>query len=403
MTAASEIRFASALSTRSETSAAVDEICTAIKQQLAFPPDLVFVFFSSHHAPQAEMMAGVLIAQLGTANVLGCTAEAVAGVGREIEDEPAISVWCASLPRTQLRLLHLKFEKTADGGVIAGWPDDLAEPLPADSFLLFLADPFFFPADMLLERLNEDRPGFRVVGGMASGGHSPGENRLIYGKEVHTEGAIAVLIDGPLQLRTVVSQGCRPIGRPMVITKAERNIIYELGGRPALIQLKEIFDVLPTREQALVQNGLHVGRVVSEYQEKFEAGDFLVRNVIGIDPKNGAIAVGDYMRVGQTVQFHIRDAETADAELKQLLAKVRVAGLHRQAGALLFTCNGRGSRLFREPDHDAGTIAASLGKIPLAGFFAQGEIGPVGGQNFQHGFTASIAILEPKSTPINNG
>ena len=180
-----------------------------------------------------------------------------------------------------------------------------------------------------------------------------------------------------------------------MVTKAERNIIYELGGRPALLQLKEIFDTLPSREKELVQSGLHVGRVVSEYQEKFEQGDFLVRNVIGIDPKNGSVAVGDYVRVGQTVCFHIRDEETADAELKQLLAVARNDGLSRTSGALLYTCNGRGSRLFRRPSHDAGCIADSLGKIPLAGFFAAGELGPIGGQNFLHGFTAAIAILEP--------
>ena len=397
MSASNEaVRFASALSTTSDTATAVAEVCEQVRQQLGDSPNLVLLFFTTHHSAAASAIAKDVCAQLQTQNVLGCSAQAVAGVGREIEDEPAISLWCAKLPGANLRMMQMQFEKAADGGVITGWPDDLPEKLPADAFLLLLADPFFFPADMLLERLNEDRPGFPVIGGMASGGHSPGQNRLLFGNTVLTEGAIAVLIDGPVRLRTVVSQGCRPIGRPFVVTKSERNIIYELGGRPALLQLKEIFDVLPTKEQALVQHGLHIGRVVSEYQENFGQGDFLVRNVVGIDPKNGAVAAGDYVRVGQTVQFHIRDAETAEAELKQLLAKVRVAGLDRNAGVLLFTCNGRGMSLFRDPDHDAGTIANSLGKLPLAGFFAQGEIGPVGGQNFLHGFTASIAILEPK-------
>jgi small ligand-binding sensory domain FIST len=258
--------------------------------------------------------------------------------------------------------------------------------------LLLLGEPYSFPADALLERLNEDRALVPVVGGMASGGHSPGENRLILGRKSFAEGAAAALISGPVRLRTIVSQGCRPIGRHFIVTKSERNIIHELGGKPALIQLKEIFDELPNREKLLVQRAPHLGRVVSEYQERFEQGDFLVRNVIGSDP-SGAIAVTDYIRVGQTVQFHIRDQESADAELKQLLAAVKKEK-HQPLGGLLFTCNGRGTRLFSQPHHDAAAIEKALGKIPLAGFFAQGELGPIGKQNFMHGFTASIALFE---------
>jgi small ligand-binding sensory domain FIST len=204
------------------------------------------------------------------------------------------------------------------------------------------------------------------------------------------------VISGPVRLDTVVSQGCRPIGKPFVVTKAERNVIYELGGKPALLQLKELFDQLPTREQILVQRYLHVGRVVSEYRERFEQGDFLVRNVIGIDPGAGAIAIGDYIRTGQTVQFHVRDQEAADGELKQLLAEAKKLPLAEPSGALLFSCNGRGTNMFSQPDHDALAIDRALGGLPLAGFFAQGEIGPIGGQNFIHGFTASVAIFRPR-------
>jgi small ligand-binding sensory domain FIST len=228
---------------------------------------------------------------------------------------------------------------------------------------------------------------------MASGAAEPGDNRLFFGRETLAEGAVAALISGPVRLRTVVSQGCRPIGKPYVVTKAERNVIQELGGRPALIQLKELFDTLPTREQRLVQKALHVGRVTSEYRERFEQGDFLVRNVMGIDPSSGAIAIGDYLRPGQTVQLHVRDQEAADAELKQLLAKAHDQS-SAAAGALLFTCNGRGTRMFSEPAHDAQCIAEYFNAIPLAGFFAQGEIGPIGQQNFTHGFTASVALFE---------
>jgi small ligand-binding sensory domain FIST len=163
------------------------------------------------------------------------------------------------------------------------------------------------------------------------------------------------------------------------------------------VQLREIFDTLPTREQRLVQTALHVGRVVSEYKDHFEQGDFLIRNVIGIDANSGAIAIGDYIRPGQTIQFHIRDEEAADAELKQLLNQAKAEIVAPPAGALLFTCNGRGTRMFSQPHHDAATIARALGDIPLAGFFAQGELGPVGQQNFIHGFTASIGLILPES------
>jgi small ligand-binding sensory domain FIST len=216
---------------------------------------------------------------------------------------------------------------------------------------------------------------------------------LLLGRAAPREGAVAVMLYGPLRLRTIVSQGCRPIGTHFVITKAERNVIYELGGKPALLRLKEIFDTLPTHEQQLVQQGLHVGRVVSEYQDRFQQGDFLVRNVMGIDPDNGAIAIGDYVRAGQTVQFHIRDQQSADEELRQLLAAVH-NDTSSPDGALLFTCNGRGTRLFSQSDHDARLLQDVLGNIPLAGFFAAGELGPIGGKNFMHGFTASVALFE---------
>lgn len=392
--ATSTLRCASALSTQENSQAALREACSAALEQLGGAPDLAMLFLSPSHGRQAERLAAEACQLLGTDNLLGCTGESIVGAGREVEDETALSLWLATWPGVQSSLFNLQFERTREGGVIQGWPESLAGEWPADTFLLLLGEPFSFPADLLLDRLNEDRPGVPVMGGMASGGAEPGENRLILGRGVLAEGAVAALISGPVRLRSVVSQGCRPIGRPYVVTKAERNVLYELGGKPALIQLKEIFDSLPTREQLLVQRALHVGRVVSEYQERFGQGDFLVRNVAGIDPASGAIAVGDYIRPGQTVQFHVRDQEAADAELRQLLAAAAKSSTG-PAGALVFTCNGRGTRMFSQPHHDAQCLATALGPVPVAGLFAQGEIGPVGRQNFLHGFTASIAIFEP--------
>ena len=171
-------------------------------------------------------------------------------------------------------------------------------------------------------------------------------------------------------------------------------MIVELGGRPALEQLRAIYGELAPADRELVRSSLHVGRVASEYQDTFQRGDFLVRNVVGADPDSGVIAVGDLVRTGQTIQFHVRDAQSAHDDLAALLARERDRGLEA-AGALVFTCNGRGTRLFPEASHDARCLQDVIGPVPTAGFFAQGEIGPIGPRNCLHGFTASIAILEP--------
>jgi small ligand-binding sensory domain FIST len=180
----------------------------------------------------------------------------------------------------------------------------------------------------------------------------------------------------------------------MIITKARDNIILELGGRSPLAQLQQLWNELTPRDQHLFQQGLHLGLVINEYQGDFQRGDFLVRNVLGLDRDSGALATNDLVRVGQTIQFHVRDAETADEDLHALLQIDLSAHERPPAAALAFTCNGRGRRLFTQPHHDARTIRTEAGPIPVAGFFAQGELGPVGGQNFIHGFTASVALFD---------
>ena len=391
---ASALVCASALSTRPSWNQALQEIVAATRKSLPQPPDLAVLFLSSQHAAAADSIASHACEALETSNIIGCTGESLVGIGQEVEEDVALSLWVAWFPESRITPMHLRFERTPEGGALEGWPDELAGDWQPGSFLIVLGEPFSFPADFLLERMNEDRPQTPVIGGMASGAAQPGENRLICGNKSYAEGAVAFHISGGVRLKAVVSQGCRPIGRPFVVTKAERNVIHELGGKPAMMQLREIFDTMPTNEQKLVQRALHVGRVVSEYQERFEQGDFLVRNVVGIDPGTGAIAIGDYIRPGQTVQFHIRDQSAADGELNQLLAAVRQHD-PSPAGALLFTCNGRGSRMFSEPHHDALAIGRAFGNVPLAGFFAQGELGPIGNQNFIHGFTASIGLFFP--------
>ncbi|UUO05927.1 FIST C-terminal domain-containing protein [Blastopirellula sp. J2-11] len=387
----STLKFAAALSTHEATEEAIAQVIREALEQLAAPVDIAFVFVSPQHADKLETIASQLCELLGTENLFGTTGEAIVGVGREIEQAPAISLWLAHLPGVEVTPMHLEFQRTPDGGSFIGWSGKLPLQWPKEATLLLMGEPFSFPADALLARMNEDQPGVPIIGGMASGGHAPGENLLVHGREVKKTGATAIYLHGAVRVRSVVSQGCRPIGEPMVITKSERNEIHLLGGRPPLEIIREIFAQLPTSDQQLVNRGLHIGQVVDEYREKFEPGDFIIRNVIGVNQETGGIAVGDYVRPGQTIQFHVRDENSADADLKQLLA-TESGG--QPLGALVFTCNGRGTRLFSSPNHDAECLQAACGDIPAAGIFAMGELGPIAGQNFMHGFTASLALFE---------
>jgi small ligand-binding sensory domain FIST len=388
------MRFAAALSTEEQTQTAVQEVCRAALAQLGGPPDLAVVFASHHHAAGFSGLARQLARRLGGGALIGCSGESIVGTGREIEDAPALSLWLAQLPGVRVEPLHLRFAQTAEGPAFQGWPETLPARWPQGATLLLLAEPFSFPADVWLARLNEDQPGAQVLGGMASGGWNPGQNRLFLGDAALDEGAVGAWLCGPVQVRGIVSQGCRPVGRAFVVTRAQRNVIHELGGKPALAQLQEIFDALPPEDQQRVREGIHVGRVIDEYRQEFRRGDFLIRNVVGADAQSGAIAIGDFVRAGQTVQFHVRDAQSADDDLRELAAQATADLAPRTAaGALVFTCNGRGTRLFAQPHHDAALIQRQFGDIPVAGLFAQGEIGPIGHKNFVHGFTACVALF----------
>jgi small ligand-binding sensory domain FIST len=393
MDASKSTSFASALSRQADLQLAISEVCRTALEQLEGAPQLAVLFVSAEYPNIDDAVVRQVGELLGPTALIGGTGESIVGVGQEVEEGRAVSLWLSRMDDVNIMPMHLQLERTSEGMSIIGWPDQLAEAWPQDAVMLMVGDPFSFPADVMLERLNEDRPGTRVVGGMSSGGAAPGDCRLFFGQELHNSGAVAVILSGALRTKTVVSQGCRPVGHHLVVTKSEGNVIEQLGGKPALLQLKQVFDTLPTSDQKLIQRGLHLGRVVNEYQDQFEQGDFLVRNVMGIDPDNGTLAVGDFFRPGQTVQFHVRDHVTADDEMRQLLAAVRDDAEIAPRAALLFTCNGRGSRLFPEAHHDANLLKEYLGPVPLAGFFAAGELGPIGGRNFMHGFTASVVVF----------
>jgi small ligand-binding sensory domain FIST len=387
--------FASALSTAMPAGRAIDDVCTAALKQLDGPADLVLAFFSPHHAESADSLAATLTRKLQPRALIGCIGESIVGGDREIEHQPALALWTAKwFSPVDLDSFHLITEPTPDGLSLLGLPDRLMTADCRGLAMLLVGDPFSFRVDLLLQQANEDYRGLRIIGGMASGIRGPGQCRLLLGDRVLTEGAVGVLLGQVPRLRSIVSQGCRPIGRHLVITGGHDNVITELGGKPPLAQLQSIWKELPVRDQRLFQQGLHIGLVMNEYQDHFQRGDFLVRNVYGLDQQTGALVITDRIRVGQTVQFHIRDADTADEDLRMLLEEDRKRHPARPAAGLLFTCNGRGTRLFAEPNHDASAICSQAGGFPLAGFFAQGELGPVGGHNFIHGFTASVVLFE---------
>ena len=387
--------YAAALSDAADARKALADVCDSAIAALGRRPDLACVFLSPHHAGEGELIAATLADRLGTANVVGCMGESIVGTAREVEQRPAMSLWLAEFSgAVEVEPFHLNPDEGREGPTLFGWPDALIDCDPARATLLTLADPHTFPVtELFFPRVHVEYPGMPVVGGMSSGAMAPGQTVLIRGREALYSGAVGVLLRGDRRCRSVVSQGCRPIGRPLVVTKGHENVVEEVGGRQPLEYLKGLYDELPAADQQLFQKGLHIGLAMSETREGFGRGDFLVRNLFGIDRESGALVVTDRVRVGQTVQFQLRDADTAADDLRELLRADRAAN-GPAGGALLFTCNGRGTRMFQRPDHDATVIADEIGPVPTAGFFAAGELGPVGGTNFIHGFTASVVLFD---------
>jgi small ligand-binding sensory domain FIST len=350
--------------------------------------DLAFVFLSPTHLGEAEVAAEAVREELAPRNLLGCVAEGVVGRAREVEEGPAVAVWAGALPGAEIECFHAVAVQTEDGIAIAGFPE-LDDP----GLVAMLVDPFTFPAAPFLTRLNQEHEQTPLVGGIAVGGQPPGAGALILDDAVHAGGAVGAVVSGRPVI-AIVSQGCRPIGREAVITRCEGNLVYELAGKPALERLRSEIAALTPEEQALAARGLLAGLVIDENRPEYDTGDFLMRGLLGADEATGALALGETARLGQTLRFVVRDAASADADLRRALGD----GLRRlrPAGALLFTCNGRGTNMFSEPDHDARVVAEALGTQALAGFFCGGEIGPVGGKAFLHGFTATLAVfLEP--------
>jgi small ligand-binding sensory domain FIST len=379
-----------------DTVEAAAEAADRARAGLRAPCDLAFVFASGQHLGMAKWLLSEIHERLEPRALLGCGAGGTVAGGRELEDTPGVVVWGASSPAAELETLHLTAERDAEGFRLLGLPESLVSPTddaaaPSDESLIALCDPFSFPPEELLAAVERSRPHMPVLGGLASASFAGGAVLLQDG-DVHTDGAVAVRMRG-LEVLPCVSQGAGPVGPEMTITRAEANVIGELAGKPAMERLGEVIAALPENERELASSGVLIGLVIDENRPEYDRGDFLVRPIIGADRESGAIAIGEQVRVGQTVRLQVRDAASADEDLRAALrAQAQALGSDGAAGALLFTCNGRGSHMFEMPDHDAAALEDSLG-APTAGFFCAGEIGPVGGHNFLHGFTATMAVF----------
>ena len=357
--------------------------------------DLAVVFASGQHLSMAKWLLSEVHERLEPRALLGCGAGGTVAGGHELEDTPGLVVWGASLPTADLETMHLTAEREADGFRLLGLPESLAvardDSTAPDESVIALCDPLSFPPEELLAQIERSRPHVPILGGLASASFAGGAVLLQDG-DVHTDGAVAIRMRG-LEVLPCVSQGAGPVGPEMTITSGEANVIGQLAGKPAMERLGEVIAALPEKERELAASGVLIGLVIDENRPEYDRGDFLVRPIIGADRESGAIAIGEQVRVGQTVRLQVRDAASADEDLRQSLrAQAQALGSDGAAGTLLFTCNGRGSHMFEVPDHDAAAIEDALG-APTAGFFCAGEIGPVGGRNFLHGFTATMAVF----------
>lgn len=359
-------------------------------------PSLALLFLTPALAAQATEIQEIIQVHAQVGTVLGCSSPSVISGGREWERQHGLALGLYHLPGARLQAVHLTQAEVEEANGPGYWHHQTGvAPGECRGWLAF-ADPFHLDCEQWVEHWNEAYPGVALAGGLASGPPREQRTQVYLNGAVHEEGAVAVALGGGVELATIVSQGCTPIGEPWTITKADGNLILQIGNQPAYQVLVETFSRLPEEEQRRAQGNILVGFVVNAYQEEYHRGDFLIRNLLGGDPDSGVLAVGARPRPGQALQFQCRDAAAATEDMAALLRRARKQVGEREIfGACLCVCNGRGRRLFGTPDHDARMVQQYLGPLAMTGFFCNGEIGPVGNRNFLHGFTASLALFLP--------
>ena len=378
---------------------AMRDWAVALRKQLrAAHVSLGMVFMTPHYFKDAEQILELLRVHAQIPLLIGCSSTSLIVGSAEIEDKAGLVLALYNLPGAKLRAVHFTQEQVEEASSAAYWQMETGiTPEQVNGWLVF-ADPFHLDAETWLRTWNEAYAPKPILGGLASGDMSAQTTQVYLDGDVYEEGGVALAVAGDVELRSVISQGCTPIGETWTVTKAEANFIHEIGNRPAYQVLAETFEALPKADQQKARGNLFIGLVVDEYLEDFHRGDFLIRNILGGDPSSGSLAVGTFPRLGQTVQFQRRDATAASQDLHVLLERLKQqVGDHQIYGGCLCCCNGRGHRLFGQPSHDASLIQEKLGPLQLTGFFCNGEIGPIGDKNFLHGYTASLALFTKKS------
>ncbi len=411
-----QMQWVSALSTRPSLESALKEVVEQADRDLEGPADLALIFISSAFASEYSRLMPLLQELLPVPAILGCGGGGVIGTNRgglteEVEGSPAVSLSLARLPGVNVRTFHVGAEELPDlDSPPDTWVDLLGVPAEEEPQFIILADPFSAKINDLLQGLDYAYPGAPKVGGLAGGDGTRGA-ALFSNYQLYREGTVGVALSGNIVLETIVAQGCRPIGHPYRVTEGERNILLKLeeqtddtgsGGieRSPLEALRELVQTLSESDRELAQHSLFVGLVSDEFKLTLEPGDFLIRNLLGVDPKVGAIAIGDRVRPGQRIQFHLRDARTSAEDLEMLLDRYQRAAEYSgtsSAGALMFSCLGRGEGLYGQSNFDSRLFGRYIKNIPLSGFFCNGEIGPVGGSTFLHGYTSVFGICRQSS------
>ena len=369
-----------------------------LRGQLAAPQvSLGLVFISPKFFPHAQQVLETLRVHSQIPLLAGCSSNSLIVGGSEIEENAGLVLALYALPGAEVQGFHFAQEQVEEANGPGYWPLETGvAPEQTNGWLTF-ADPFHLDAEAWMRSWNEAYAPLPVLGGLASGDSGEQRTQVYLNGDVFEEGGVAISVGGDVKLLGVISQGCTPIGETWTLTRVEQNLIHEIGNRPAYEVLAETVNRLSAEDQRKTRGNLFIGLVVNEYLDEFHRGDFLVRNLLGGDPSSGVLAVGAMPRAGQTVQFQRRDAAAATEDMNELLAhaKTQVAGAAVYGGCLC-CCNGRGQNLFGSPNHDAQTIQRQLGPLGLAGFFCNGEIGPVGEKNFLHGYTASLALFVKK-------
>ena len=389
------MKFVNALSTESNLDLACQMLIDQIQHQLgSLPVHLAVVFVSPHFRAEAEQLSKRLRGELSPQVLLGCTAEGVISKNKEFEQLRAITLLAAHMPNVTLSPFLLRSMNWEN---MVATQEAFTQQIGAENspqLFLLLADPFTAPMDLVLTAFNSYYPNVPVMGGMASGSMRPGGNALFANSQITNNGAIGVAVSGAVEIDVIVSQGCRPIGKALTVTNADKNMIFGLEGASPLTCLQELVEQLPESDRTLLHNGLFIGKAIAKDQNILGRGDFLIRGVMGIDRDSGAMVVGDYIAPNEVIRFHLRDASTAKEDLEMMLAPQLF--FDAPSGGLLFSCNGRGTRLYNHPNGDISTIKKVVGDISMAGFFCAGEIGPIGKTNFLHGHTASLILFRPR-------